>query len=401
MNPLAHRFEAGRLMVIVSDRLSALATKGEITPRYYNPGEMFREIHLVLTNDDQPDPHIVKKMVGEADLYIHNLPTRRLFLKSAGWRPFLLRNWAAKAVELARDIQPDLIRCHGAHLNSFAAREIKRALAVPYVISMHTNPDLDMRFHPKREGNLLFRLMQWASIDIENLSLRDADCVVCVYHFIESYARDHGARRVEVIYNVVNPDHLLPKTDYRLANPPRVVVPGRQYLKKDPSNLLRALSEINGVHCTLVGDGPYHERLKSLAAELGIASRCQFVASIANDELCVSLKDYDILVSANDCGGVSKVELEAAHVGLPVITNRHHIESEPEVLGENCLVVDDTPGSFKKALNELLSQKDLRERLGTALRASVTTLRSADMEAAYVSLYRDLIAARSRRPSAS
>ena len=34
-------------------------------------------------------------------------------------------------------------------------------------------------------------------------ALKNADCVVCVYRFIEPYARRMGARRIEVIYNVV------------------------------------------------------------------------------------------------------------------------------------------------------------------------------------------------------
>ena len=44
------------LMVIVPDRLSELAEKGEVTRRYYNPGDLFDEVDLVLVNDDRPDP---------------------------------------------------------------------------------------------------------------------------------------------------------------------------------------------------------------------------------------------------------------------------------------------------------------------------------------------------------
>jgi hypothetical protein len=40
----------GRLMVIISDKLPDLVKKGEITPRYYNPAELFDEVHIVATN---------------------------------------------------------------------------------------------------------------------------------------------------------------------------------------------------------------------------------------------------------------------------------------------------------------------------------------------------------------
>jgi glycosyltransferase involved in cell wall biosynthesis len=387
-----HRFEADRLMVIIEDRLSDLIAKGEITSRYYNPGELFREVHLVLTKGDEPDPAIAQKMVGEARLVLHHMPsTARLFKRTLGWRPFLLRSWAAGTVAIARDVRPSLIRCHGARLNAFAASRIKQALGVPYVVSMHINPELDLRRHPKREGSLRDQMILRASVAIEKEGLKHSDCTVCVYRFIEGYARQFGARRVEVIYNVINPDHLVPKTSYALSGPVRVVAPGRQFVKKDPSPLIEALVELPNVRCTLIGDGPYHERLKSLALQLGVADRCEFHRSVPNDRLCSTLKDYDILASINDYGGVSKVELEAAHVGLPILTNPHPLEAEPEVLGSHCLVVAGDTASIRDGLQELIASEDLRRKLGTALRQSVAHLHSDRTEAAYVKLYRDIL----------
>jgi glycosyltransferase involved in cell wall biosynthesis len=124
---------------------------------------------------------------------------------------------------------------------------------------------------------------------------------------------------------------------------------------------------------------------------LGIADRCAFRRSVPNDELCRSLKDYDMLISVNDYGGVSKVELEAAHVGLPVITNRHPQEAEPEVLGANCIVVEGDAGSYGAAIKRLLGNTALRQGLGTALRRSASHLTSDRMEQAYASLYREIV----------
>jgi hypothetical protein len=82
-----------RLMIIVPDRISDLIGKGEITERYYNPGDYFEEVHLVVTNDDRPDPASVQKTVGRARPFVHNLPdSRSMFLPSLGWRP--TRQWS-------------------------------------------------------------------------------------------------------------------------------------------------------------------------------------------------------------------------------------------------------------------------------------------------------------------
>src|SRR5262249_42459748 len=123
------------LMVIVPDRLSEIASKGEIVPRYYNPGNLFRHVHLVMTNDDHVAPEQVRAMVGDAEVTVHSFASgAHTFVRTAGWRPFLLRRWADPIVDLARRVRPALVRCHGNDLNAFAASEIKRRLGIPYVV---------------------------------------------------------------------------------------------------------------------------------------------------------------------------------------------------------------------------------------------------------------------------
>jgi glycosyltransferase involved in cell wall biosynthesis len=380
-------------MVIVPDRLSALVDKGEVTERYYNPGDLFERVDIVLVNDDRPDPTAIQPMVGSAELRIHNLPeTPGLFRKSGLWRPRLLRRWAAGAVDLARELEPQLIRCHGAHLNSFAASEIGRQLGVPYVVSMHINPDADIRANARREGGTDWRarLQLWASIGIERASLRGASAVVGVYRFIVPYAERMGAKRIEVIYNVVCPGGTRAKTDYAIASRPRVVVPGRQIPPKDPTPVLEAVAQLPEIDLTLIGDGSMHDALRERAEQLGIADRTEFVRAVPNDALCLNLRDYDALISVNDYGGVSKVELESSLVGMPVITNRHPAEDEPELLGQNCITVDGDAESYRAALERLLGDAELRERLGTGLREAAAAIHPERMEQAYVDLYREL-----------
>lgn len=393
---LESRFVGDRLMLIAADRISEWIVKGEVAVRYFNPGEVFREVHLLLLNDDRPDMEAVQKMVGEAKVFVYNyLPIPGLYEFSWKWRPWRVERWARGVAELVGKVRPKLIRCHGANINSFVAHSIKRALGIPYIVSMHINPELDLRMRPEWREGWRDRMRQRADVAIqrwlERKSLSDADCVVCVYRFIEDYARTFGGRRVEVIYNVTNPDNVRPKGDYALSHPARVIIPGRQFKEKDPSPVISAMAELPDVHCTFVGDGPYHEMLKSLAADLGVAERCYFLRSIRNDDLCRTLKDFDILVSVNDYGGVSKVELEAAQVGLPVITNRHPSEREPEVLGRNCVVVGGDSRSYREALRGLMLDEERRRSLGTNLRQSVAHLTGERMEHAYASLYREIM----------
>ncbi|HET6865331.1 MAG TPA: glycosyltransferase family 4 protein [Solirubrobacteraceae bacterium] len=382
-----------RLMVVIPDRLSHIVSKGEITERYYNPGDLFKEVHIVMTNDDRPSAEALQPMVGTADLHLHNVPADgALFRRTIGWRPRLVRPWARQIVALADQVQPQLIRCHGAHLNSFAASEVRRILGVPYLVSMHINPDSDLRRHWKvKDSDWRARLELNARVSLERAALRNADCVVCVYRFIEPYARRMGARRVEVIYNVIGGGMVVEKRDYALRGSPRVIVPGRQFDQKDPRPVLEALESLPGVQCTFVGDGPLHGELVERARGHGLDDRAHFVRALPNDELRRTLPDYDVLVSVNDYGGVSKVELEAALAGMPIITNRHPLEDEPEILGAACLVVDGDAESYRDALRRLIDDEDLRIRLGEQVRENAGAIRPEIMEQSYVALYRDLL----------
>lgn len=387
--------DAQRLLVLIPDALSDLVSKGEVTERYYNPGSLFREVHIVMTNDDLAVAGAIQPMVGTAELHLHNYPPARwLFGRTLGWRPRLLRRWASDAVELAREIQPQLVRCHGAFLNAFLASEIHRHLGVPYVMSMHINPDRDIRHHWKgHEGDWRAQVQARAAVAMERAAIANAACVVCVYRFIDPYARKMGARRVEVIYNVVNAANILEKDEYSLGDPPRVILPGRQFFKKDPRPVVEALASVPRVHCTFVGDGPLHEAAIELAAGIGVYERCTFVRALPNDELCRSLRNYDIVVSVNDYGGVSKVELEAALVGMPIVTNSHPLEDVPEVLGDACLAVAGDAESYAEALHRLIDDEALRAQLGRRVRQNASGVRPELMEERYVALYSELLSA--------
>ena len=266
-----------KLMVIVPDKISDLIAKGEITERYYNPGNLFGEVHLVMTNDDRPDPALVQKMVGDARLFLHNLPdSRREFLPSLGWRPWLLGRWVEKAVTLARKVRPSLIRCHGALLNAFAAATIRDKLGIPYVVSLHINFDEDVRRRPQ---GAVKRVVTWAQQDIERVGLVNADLVMPVYQSIVPYLQRFGITRYEVCYNSLNPTRLRRKTSYQLHEPVKIISVGRQFEAKNPDNLIRAVATLPNVRLTLVGDGTYHDHLKTTADGCGVAGRVEFIRS--------------------------------------------------------------------------------------------------------------------------
>jgi glycosyltransferase involved in cell wall biosynthesis len=361
---LEPRLAASRLLVVISDRLSDLIRKGEITTRYYNPGDVFDEVHLLLTNDDCPDPEAIRKTVGRAVMHLHNVAAGgRLFLTTLGWNRRLLERWAQRGSRLAGAIRPDLIRCYGNYLNGFLGARIARDLHLPLVVSLHTDPD-EMRARSSMGANWVEWLTFRRLLPLEITTLQAADWVLPAYESLRDYAGRRGARRVEVCYNVLNPEFLRRKHSYVIHGRPRIVSVGRQIPGKNPANVIRAVASLPGVELTLIGDGPLQPTLRRLAAESGAADRIVFRPAVSNDDVCRLLPDFDVFAAHCDFSGIPKAVLEPLLTGLPVVTNRRPGRAVPELDGNWVRLVDDTPESYRSALEALLADNAEREALG-------------------------------------
>jgi len=377
-------------MVIVPEAISEWIRKGEVTDRYYNPGDLFRTVHLVLCNDDRPDPAIVQRLVGCARLHIHNAPRPpKFFLRTLGMRPALMKGWAEQIVALARQVRPQLVRCHGALFNAYAALRIQQTLGVPYAISLHINPDEDVR---GREHDWKNRLYNQLTQGVERLSLRNADMVMPVYQPILPYLQRIGAPNVKVHYNVLNGRFLRPKEVYTLHCPARLIYVGRLFDLKDPTPIIDAIADLPDVVLTIVGDGPLRPALEAHAKGLGLSKRVIFRPAVPNDELCSLLAESDLFVVHTEHWEISKSVLEALLTGLPIVINRRRGAPVPELTPDIVCLVDTSADAYRSAIRDLLEDDAARAALGrAALAAARAGWAPAVTEAAVVETYRALM----------
>lgn len=384
-----------RLMVIIPDRVSEVLAKGEYQPGYYNPGDLFDEVHILMTNDDSPSLADLQRTVGRATLFVHNHPDDlNLVNCHPSWlRNLRLRNWARGAVGIARSIRPDLVRCHGADWNVFIAARIKAELGVPYVVSLHINPDVNpVRRIVKKNLSREERRHNSFYEYIESVGLRAADLVMPVYRPIIPYLDRLGVERVEVCYNVLNNKYLRTKCDYTLHDPPRIIYVGRLFQDKNPENILRALVRLPEAILTIVGDGAIRPRLEEMSRELGVSDRVVFRPAIANDALCELLSEQDIFAVHTEYWEISKSVLEALLTGLPVVINKRHGEPVPELQGDFVRFVENTEESYFQALNQLLTDNDMRRSLGRRAFAHARTHWDPILtEARYANIYRSFL----------
>jgi len=375
-----------RLLVIISDRLSDLIRKGEMTPRYYNPGELFDEVHILMTNNDHPDPGMLQRTVGGAKLSIYNLPAdKRLFIRSLGWQTFLMKNWIEEGLKIASHVSPHLIRVYNNFKEGYLASQIKKRMGIPYVVSLHGVWDKDDLSTFKNRMICVFRRK------LERISLENSDHVIAVYQPILRYAREYGAKTFSLIYNVVSSAWLKEKKGYEIQKRPRIITINRQLKEKNPENIIRAILDIDCEY-TIVGDGPHHEYLEGLAKRVGVGDKITFIKAIANERLCQMLAEYDIMVSHCDYWGIPKSIIEASIVGLPIIINQHPLEPIPEYKGDWLMLCKNTSDGYAEAIKQMIGDSELRENMGKAAKIyAQNNWLPEEMEEEVVSIYRGLM----------
>jgi len=384
--------EQAKLLIIITDRLDVLVTKGEITDRYYNPGDLFDEVHILSPRGDTARSEDIQKAVGKAKVYLYPvLPGLPSFKKTFGWSKFLLKEWAETIIALVRQINPQLIRVYGNNINGYLAAQIKKSLDVPLVVSMHTHPDESWRERISWRKNFRTRLLAEFNKIFEKETLRNSDCTIAVYESIVEYVRRFGAKRIELIYNVINPTHLRQKTNYKLHFPPRIISVGRQFPGKCPDNLIRAIASLD-VELTMVGNGEYHDYLKGVAKECNVENQVIFKPSVSNDTLCNMLADYDIFATHSDYWGIPKAVMEPLLIGLPVVINYRYPKPIPELNSDWVMLVKNTKEGYLNALKQLLTDDNFRESIGRrGYDFAWKTFPPDKMEQKVVDLYRELV----------
>jgi glycosyltransferase involved in cell wall biosynthesis len=119
----------------------------------------------------------------------------------------------------------------------------------------------------------------------------------------------------------------------------------------------------------IVGDGPQREALETQAKKLGLGSRARFAGDQRDVLPWLQALDIFALPSyANE--GVPQALAQAMLAGLPCVTTHAGSIAELAIDGETALVVPaQDAAALRSALQKLLQEEHLRERLGAAARA--------------------------------
>jgi glycosyltransferase involved in cell wall biosynthesis len=177
---------------------------------------------------------------------------------------------------------------------------------------------------------------------------------------------------------------------------PRIAIVGRLSPEKGHGILLEAVKKLAdaqvAVEVEIIGDGPYANAIRSLAAELGIENRVILAGELLPDAVARRLADADIFCMASFAEGLPISIMEAMAVGVPVVTT--WIGGIPELAVNEMTALTVPPGNsdaLAEAIKRLVSDQPLRERLVAGGRAAVERMHSRQASGAELAgMYRQL-----------
>lgn len=187
-------------------------------------------------------------------------------------------------------------------------------------------------------------------------------------------------QRVEVVHNGTDPDHFRPTdgSDFRrrsgIGDRPLILFVGRLVGRKGVATIIdampRLLKSVPDAMFAVAGDGDIRPDLERRVSELGLGDHVVFTGPVSYDLLpeVYSASDVFAMPSRNeepDVEGFGIVFLEANACGRPVIGARSGGIPDAIVDGKTGILVDaDDTGGLASALEKLLTDRSLRERMG-------------------------------------
>jgi glycosyltransferase involved in cell wall biosynthesis len=230
----------------------------------------------------------------------------------------------------------DLVHAHWL-LTAAAARFGGR----PFVVTLHGSGSAgrfsDVELARRRPG-------------VVRALLRPAGAVICVSETVAAAVRAAGVEPVVIPNGVRIPDEVGPS-----AEPPEVLYVGRLSPEKNVDTLVEALGDLNLV---VAGDGPLRHLVPNA------------LGAVPHAEVERLLERASVVVAPSEREGFGLAAAEAMAFGRPVVAAAGGGLLELVSDGETGLLVParDAP-ALRAAVERLLGDPELRERLGGAARA--------------------------------
>jgi phosphatidylinositol alpha-1,6-mannosyltransferase len=256
----------------------------------------------------------------------------------------------------------DIVHGHGPEAMAYTFGRKLGKFDKPFIYTLHgIGSEHVSRDWLKPAAKILFRP--------EKYNLNEADRIITVSEFTRSEAVDYyGLNKDEL--TIVNNGVDLEKFggDWNFGN--NLLFVGHLVSRKGPQMLLDSFEKLRDneeLELTFVGSGRMKEELVEVAKSEGLGDRVHFRENISDEELR-ELYSKSIFCMPSAYEGFGMVYIEAMASGAPVIASKDTAIEEVVENGENGFLVERDSDSISQTVEDILDDRNLRERLSTGAR---------------------------------
>ena len=295
---------------------------------------------------------------------------------------------------------PDVVHSHF-WMSAVAALAAARPLGIPVVHTFHALGIVKRRHQGGRDTSPPARL------EIERSIAASVDRIIatCTDEVFELVRMGVDRRRVGVVLCGVDVERFTPhgRVEARAPARHRLVAACRLVERKGIADVITAIADVPDAELHVAGgperdslvDEPEAQRLRALAAGLGVEDRLVLRGRVGRDGMPPLLRSADAVVCVPWYEPFGLVPLEAMACGVPVVASAVGGQVDSVVDGVTGVHVPPRePGALAAALRTLLDQPERRAALGAAGRRRAQERFAFDRVAAAT---RDVYAAVIRR----
>ena len=365
--------------IFPNDPIQAYFEKGEIKERYFNPDNIFDEIHIISFTEKDIEESKVQKIAGNARLIIHavgeiNLKNRK-------------KN-VPKILELVNKINPDVIRAYNSLIHGWFAAQTSRKLNIPLFVSLHTQYDHNRKLVKKK--NLKKKIaLKYLEKFIEPYVLKNADKITIVYKIIEPYVSKHTSKIPELLYNKIDCEKFYNAQQINGLSNPLILSVGNLIESKNHKLLIESMQNIDA-NLLIIGKGELYESLRKTIKIMKLENKITILESVPYEKIASYYKTADIFALAYDPNqeGLPMPVMEAMASGTPVIVP----ESEDSKELENSIILSERDvESFSKEINHLLKNKTKTDELSMKCKETAKRFDISKLEKREAEIYQELI----------
>jgi glycosyltransferase involved in cell wall biosynthesis len=368
-----------KLCVFPNDPIINYYEKGEIKERYFNPENLFDEIHIISFTDIDVEESKIQKIAGDAKLIIHTVG--KINIKNR-------KKEVSKILKLVEKINPDVIRSFNPLIQGWCAAFVANELKIPLFVSLHTQYDYNRKL-AKKKSLKKYLILKYLEKFIEPYVLEKADKITIVYKIIESYVTKHTAKNPELLYNKIDCEKFYNAEQINTLPKPLILTVGNLIESKNHKLLVESMHNIKA-NLLIIGKGELADILRNNIKSMNLEDKITILESVPYENIPSYYKTANVFALAYDPNqeGLPMPVMESMASGTPVVIPESEDSKE---LGDSVIFAERNVESFTKKINDLLNNKRKTEELAMKCKEKAKRFDISNLEKRETEIYQELI----------